>query len=264
VNSRYSLPFGEVHVWRYALSQSDRSLSKIRLSSEEQEKLLGFHQERDRLMRSAAWRMMRLVLSRYLGVDSQHVCIDRSAEGRPYLKPEAELDFNLSHTADAALLAVSRRRRVGIDIETCANASKFDRDLIGGAFSVEEQRILEKVSNAERPIWALQWWTRKEAVLKAIGIGLGFPIRHIEVAGFSPGPQSCSIDMEQVKMKFNVFDLELSCGWRASVAIKDEIGPIRYFCLGWPREPQHFECFTNAGLFGPNNLNASMHWLSVS
>lgn len=264
MNSCYSPQLGEVHVWRYALSQDNRSLSNVRLSSEEQQRLQGFHQERDRLIRGAAWRMMRFALSRYLGVDSEHLGFDHSAEGRPYLKPENELDFNLSHTVDAAILAVSRRRRVGVDIESCTNASKFDRDLIDGAFSGEEQRVLERVPNSERPVWALQWWTRKEAVLKAIGIGLAFPIRHVEVAGLSPGPRSCLIHAAAAEMKINVLDLELSYGWRGSLAIMGDIGQIRYFCLGWPKGPDHQERSTSAGLISPHSPSASTNWRSVA
>jgi 4'-phosphopantetheinyl transferase len=264
VTNGYSLPLAEVHLWRYALSQGNRLLSAVNLSPDELLNLSGFRRESDRLMRIAAWQMMRFVLSRYLRLHPEFVGFGRSADGRPYLSPKAEIDFNLSHTADAVLLAVSRRRRVGVDIETCANAFRFDCDLIEAAFSVEEQRALEGISNAERPFWALQWWTRKEAVLKTIGIGLGFPARRVEVVGFGPGPRSCPVEIGPRGTKVIVLDLELSSDWRASLAFKGDIVPIRYFCLGWPRQPHNLERFIGAGSLGINKPNTSTQWISVS
>ena len=113
------------------------------------------------------------ILARYLGCREDAVAFQSGPAGRPRLAdPEADLDFNLSHSGERLLLAVAAgRRRVGIDVE------RFDprRDYLALArhqFRDGELALVESESEPARAAAFLRLWTAKEALVKALGAGL--------------------------------------------------------------------------------------------
>jgi 4'-phosphopantetheinyl transferase len=123
----------------------------------------------------AAWTVargtLRALLGERLGVAPERVAL---AEG-PHGKPEvlgARLRFNLSHTAELAVIALADGFEVGVDVERLARSSRaVERTLTAG-----ERAALEGV--ADRHAALLRVWCRKEALAKALGGGLGWePLR---------------------------------------------------------------------------------------
>jgi 4'-phosphopantetheinyl transferase len=118
----------------------------------------------------AAHTVLRQVLGACLGLDPGGIRVARSEHGKPLLS-DHPLNFNLSHSGARALIAVSGHGRVGIDLE--------HRQHLGSADAIAE-RMLAPTERAswlalptfERPAALLRAWTRKEALLKAIGRGL--------------------------------------------------------------------------------------------
>src|SRR5207245_1715236 len=109
---------GEVHVWRVPLSENDPEQLGALLSRDEWIRAERFHFERDRARFICGRGLLRTILGRYLNTDPRDLTF---VEG-PYGKPEltgipSSLRFNLSHSDDLMLLAVTHARAVGVDLE---------------------------------------------------------------------------------------------------------------------------------------------------
>jgi 4'-phosphopantetheinyl transferase len=122
-----------------------------------------------------AHEALRDILGRYS--DSSPDTLEFSAEPRkkPRLLPGPGAswvpEFNLSHTSGVAILAVARDTPVGVDIERIRPVTELD-DLMARFLSPRERDEISRVPAAERLDAFYRCWTRKEAILKAAGIGL--------------------------------------------------------------------------------------------
>jgi 4'-phosphopantetheinyl transferase len=110
--------------------------------------------------------------------------------GKPALAPpwdQTQIEFNLSHTQELALVAVSRAKPLGIDVER-VHPVPAARQIAARYFSPREQALLDRLGSADLPAGFHTVWTRKEACLKAAGMGLSFPPAQIDVglAGTDP------------------------------------------------------------------------------
>jgi 4'-phosphopantetheinyl transferase len=133
---------------------------------------------------------LRVVLGGTLDAAPHAVAIARGARGRPQLAGgDADIDFNVSHTAGVALIGVLRRRgravRIGVDVERADRDVAAER-LARRVLTVDERADLEAHAPADRSRRFLRYWTCKEAMSKATGDGLSAPFRRIDV-GLSPG-----------------------------------------------------------------------------
>lgn len=92
--------------------------------------------------------------------------------GRPYF--EAGLDFNISHSGQYVICALSTTGRVGIDLE---EISTIDWPSFQDQFTLAEWTSIKTCVNPTRQFY--QYWTRKEAIIKADGRGLQLPLQQI-------------------------------------------------------------------------------------
>ncbi|MEU0332453.1 4'-phosphopantetheinyl transferase superfamily protein [Streptomyces sp. NPDC006193] len=138
--------------------------------------------------------LTRLVLGRLLGTPAAEVPLRRvcprcgGPHGKVALDPAAvsgtDLRFSVSHSGPLVGLAVCRGADVGLDVERIEEAP--DVDLVAPRIlSAAELAVLRSFAPADRPGALLRYWTRKEAVLKALGIGLRLPPLRLEVS--APG-----------------------------------------------------------------------------
>lgn len=121
--------------------------------------------------------MLRKVLSFYTGLAPEAVNFLRTDKGKPYL-PQSEIRFNLSHSGDWALLAVSKVDLIGVDVE----AVSATRDLCGIAESYyhpQEFAQLQELEDEAQTEYFYRLWTLKEAFLKAIGTGISVGLEKI-------------------------------------------------------------------------------------
>ncbi len=114
---------------------------------------------------------LRTLLGERLGVPPERVALAAGPRGKPEV-PGARLRFNLSHTAELAVIALADGFEVGVDVERLDRSSRaVERTLTAG-----ERAALEDV--ADRHAALLRTWCGKEALAKAIGGGLGWePLR---------------------------------------------------------------------------------------
>ncbi len=113
------------------------------------------------------------------------------ARGKPELiepdstGPRQALRFNVSHSSELALIAVCRGNELGVDLEQLRPIGEAER-IVGSFFSEAEQAEFATIAADARPTAFLRGWTRKEAILKGLGVGIaGLAARH--ETGFGAG-----------------------------------------------------------------------------
>ena len=128
-------------------------------------------------MRPSAWSSPRSI-----GVDPAAIRYDHGVHGKPRLARDLRrLEFNLSHSQELALLAVTWDRPVGVDVESMRVMSGGVLELSETPFSDTEREALRALPPAERRTGFFRCWTRKEALIKATGEGLNRDLDSFDV-----------------------------------------------------------------------------------
>lgn len=180
---RVKLPAPDIEVWLAPLDADAKRLERcsMLLSRDERARAEHFHFERDRRRYTVARAMLRTLLGEQTGLSPAALVFVQTQYGKPYVSnaPTA-IDFNVSHSADLAIYAISRSCVPGVDIESLHR--DIDDDAMAKLFfSQREYAELQLIPAAARKRAFLICWTRKEAIVKAIGQGLRMPLDKIEV-----------------------------------------------------------------------------------
>jgi 4'-phosphopantetheinyl transferase len=174
-----------VHVWRADLAIAARSLDELQttLSGEELARAARFYFPRDRRRFIASHAIVRDLLGGYLDAAPGALEFSSNEYGKPALTGNLRgaLSFNLSHSGEQVLLALSRGREVGIDIEQFIPA-RTDSAIAENYFSPAEVARLHALPAELRPRAFFNCWTRKEAYIKARGMGLAIPLDSFDVS----------------------------------------------------------------------------------
>ena len=181
--SEVRLDAGEVQVWRASLAAPAALRARLRatLADDERARADRFvaHVHRDRFVVARAF--LRAVLGRLLAIPPDAVRFRYEAAGKPRTDM---LRFNLSPSGALALLAVTRDREVGVDVEELRAVTDAEA-LAERFFAPGETERLRSLDPAARDAAFLRCWTLKEAYVKAVGEGLGLPLDRFEV-GYVP------------------------------------------------------------------------------
>lgn len=186
-----ALESAQVHLWRLPLlADPERVLELARLlSPEEEARRQRFLSIRDQERFLLARASLRRVLAKYVALAPEALRFRYGAHGKPRLE-EADgrihsgpdpVCFNLTHSGDLAVCAVSRNVELGVDIEVPRPLPNA-QDLAKRFFTSRESATLEGLGSEERLQEFLRLWTCKEAYLKAIGKGLAKPLHQVEVS----------------------------------------------------------------------------------
>src|SRR5205814_9626650 len=164
----------EVHVWRARLDVPWSWTFDEALSPDDRARADRFRFESDRRRFCVARASLRLILARYLKSKPGRLQIELGEYGKPYFvdaKATQGLRFNLSHSHELALMAISRDREVGVDVEYMRG--DFVTDEVATHFFsaaiVEEFRAVPKELRTQS---FFNCWTRNEAYIRARGEGL--------------------------------------------------------------------------------------------
>jgi 4'-phosphopantetheinyl transferase len=214
----------EVHVWRESLDLSllqDKHLLGI-LSSDELVRAGRLRFERDQRRFIAARGILRIILGRYLGENPHKIRFEYTSNGKPILTNNPGYDtlhFNLSHSDALALYAVTRGRSIGIDIERVRDDAAVE-EIAQKFFSQNEISSLEGIHKKKQNELFFRYWTRKEALLKAMGKGISFPMEQFDVSlinGRDLSPIIISGDKRE-SPRWYVQDLFPGSGYAAAIA----------------------------------------------
>jgi 4'-phosphopantetheinyl transferase len=176
------LAAGEVHVWCAALRRPAAEVAALAsvLSGDERERAARYRVSRAREEYQVSRALLRVLLGRYLGDDPSSLEFRPGPQGKPALAGGAPLCFNVSHSCGVALIAVRAGGEVGVDLE---QVRPFENDL-GLAerfFCAAESAALRALGEGRREAF-FHVWTRKEAYLKAGGLGLSGGLERVEVS----------------------------------------------------------------------------------
>jgi len=175
---------------------------------------------------------LRTILAQYLETNPALLRFDYLQNGKPVLASEfasAGIHFNLAHTGDLALIAITRIGAVGVDVEHVRPIENAD-DLVARFFSRREDELFQKVSTEQKPIAFFNLWTRKEALLKATGEGITRSLSLVEVS-FLPGEPArllaISGDTEAAR-RWLLKELAPAKGFAGAVAIQGQTSNIEH------------------------------------
>lgn len=230
---RRPLGQGELHVWACSLDAGRPAGRPELMSEQERSKASSLLRKADRERYVAARSLLRVLLSGYVGERPEALNLHVDARGKPGLARQdgqSEVFFNLAHSGRLVAIAIAGSMPVGIDVEEIDPA--LDVDAVARiALSASERESLSRVAPAGRRACFYVAWTFKEAVLKAIGCGLGDRLGELEldVAALADGagePSRCFDVPMGVDGHWRVQGLELRAGYAAAVA-----APVRRWTL---------------------------------
>jgi 4'-phosphopantetheinyl transferase len=171
------LPADGVHVWAVPLEIDVTELRSLEARLPPDERLRAGRFLRDEPRRSfvASRAALRAILGRYLRMPPTDVAIAYDANGKPSLADQVAktcLKFNLAHSDGLALVAVTRGSEIGVDVEAFRPVEHWQQ-IAARYFHPAEIETISAAGQSEQNEAFLRCWTRKEAILKAIGSGLG-------------------------------------------------------------------------------------------
>jgi 4'-phosphopantetheinyl transferase len=173
-----------LQVWSVDLDCAGGDLSLLSTSERARAGRLKRPHERGRSLEAHC--AVRGILALQLGVPPRSLEFGATAAGKPFLaRPAQSLEFNLSHSGRHGLIAVAENRSVGVDIEVRRPMSDLLEVALGVA-TAREAKLLRQLPAGQIHAAFFDLWTRKEALLKALGRGFLVDPREVEV-GIEPG-----------------------------------------------------------------------------
>ncbi len=218
----------DVHVWRVGLSGGPgRAVDHASVLAEaELARMARFVTQdlRDRF--ALAHGALRRILAAYTGDSPESLVFAETDRGKPSLA-DGDVAFNLSHSGDIALVAVTRAPSVGVDVEQWKNEVEH-HGVAEYCFSPNEQRALREVGSdphaTAQGFFAA--WSRKEAYIKATGAGVTDGLDHFDVA-LAPGtPAALLIDRRDARAhtRWVMRNLDVAPGYSAALVVEAPLG----------------------------------------
>jgi 4'-phosphopantetheinyl transferase len=172
------------------------SIYEALLTNEESERMQRYAQDRDRRNFLVARALVRTMLSRYAEVRPEVWRFVPGTHGRPEIvDPPAgtpDLRFNVSHTAGLTVCAVAVGRDIGVDVERIDR--RLTHDIAERFFAASEVAELRARPVEEQPLAFFDYWTLKEAYIKARGLGLALPLSQFAFRLAPPEPVTITFD----------------------------------------------------------------------
>lgn len=202
--SKTALGSGEVLLYRAEVPPLSRAMIarlSAKLDRHEQDRAERFIFETDRAVFVAAHALLRHALGMIFEEDAIHFRTEA------YGKPELDLDFehgvhfSLSHTRGMVVCAICRGHPIGVDVEAMDRSVDFEM-LAEQYFAAWEHKLIVDAPPQTRAAIFFRLWTLKEAMLKAVGIGLAAPLREF------------AFTLEPVTSKMQLARMEAASEWQ--------------------------------------------------
>jgi 4'-phosphopantetheinyl transferase len=223
-----SLAEKELHIWRASLdlhSAVPQHLANT-LNAQERERGIKFLIPQARERFAAARGILRQLLGMYLGLPAEEIEFRYGPQGKPSLSEahNSKICFNVSHSQGTGLFAFAKSADVGVDIEEVKAGFK-GMQIAAHFFSDEEIAALAKLPPQLADKAFFQYWTGKEAYVKARGAGLSFPLRDFSI-GFVNGKQ---VLRDEEGIVWSCYALEPRPGFAGAVVGAGEGWSLRHY-----------------------------------
>lgn len=223
-----------IDVWNIRLPdhRHDIDMCRASLNGEELARAAKFLKPDDAESFILCRGLLRRILADCLDAEPSSLCFSRNAQGKPFLE-NSELEFNVSHSRDRLLVAVTAGRAVGVDIEFRRSGLRME-SIAKRWFSPEEQTFFQGLENPEKGFFEI--WAKKEAYVKALGMGIYQELNTFSVPlGVPPGfPNACGAEgaignadasgVTGSKWFFQI--LEIDSGYAAAVVSEVPVIPV--------------------------------------
>ena len=184
LEKEFILNENEVHIWNYSL-EPDKNLAELyfnNLSEDEKDRVKKIIIKEVKYRSILSKVITKKILSKYLDRKITQINYCYNKFGKPKLSSEInhlDLNFNISHSGNLGVIAISKNKQIGIDIEQIVELNDLN-DLIDLIFTENEIRQIGLLDQIDKTKMFYKIWTAKEAFVKAIGYGLSFPVKNIE------------------------------------------------------------------------------------
>jgi 4'-phosphopantetheinyl transferase len=221
-----ALPLGaaDVHVWGASLPAPRQVVARCRevLAADERERAARMLSGRARDAFVVSRGVLRALLGCYLGAAPEAVPLAYSVLGRPVLASGADaasLQFSVSHSDSQMVLAFTREAPVGVDVERIRPTAETDA-IAARFFAPAERAALAALEADDRMEGFFACWTRKEALLKAVGLGISGGLGRIAVTCHPREPARITrSDLGEIELeRWSLVDLPAPAGFRAALA----------------------------------------------
>ncbi|MBB3257763.1 4'-phosphopantetheinyl transferase [Paraburkholderia bannensis] len=181
----------DIDVWHLHFDFDNASPDSMPfLDATERAKAARYVRLADQVRFAATRSALRALLGEALKMDPRDVPLVVSERGKPMLADTSggAISFNVSHSGDHALIVLSQRRGVGVDIERIDEAIDW-RGLARLVCTPEERQAIEGAPHALQPAHFFRCWTAKEALLKTLGLGIteGLQALRVDLCVQTPG-----------------------------------------------------------------------------
>jgi len=222
------LSHDEIHCWLIDCATIGAwafAMAEATLSQEELGRAGSFYFASDHRLYVAAHVALRFLLAKHVRKTPREIGIIAGPFGRPILQKyiDASLHFNLSHSGQLAMIAIGLDTPVGIDVETVRDFAELDM-VARANFARQEIEAFDKCCPADRANAFTTIWTRKEAVVKAQGVGLAYPLDEFETGNPHKPPQLSSHCLDFAN--WTIADVPVPVGYCACVAAPSSMRQI--------------------------------------
>ena len=212
-------------VWRVSLDLSPDTVqwAESTLSADESQRAARFRFKTDRHRFTASHACLRDILARYLHSEPRVIQFVTGKYGKPAILSNVKLDFNLSHSGDYALIGIAYEHILGVDVE------RFRRDMeheiiANRFFSEREVSELMSLPSGLKAEGFFNCWTRKEAYIKAHGLGLSLPLEDFDVslAPNEPAILRATRPDPQEASRWTLLSLDVQPEYAGAVAVEGQ------------------------------------------
>lgn len=229
---------GEVHLWRVKVPEEAAMPSSWLglIGPAERESVARKRTPTDARRSLTSRACLRLLLGAYLELPAGELVLSATAAGKPILAGAAgpkRIEFNVSHSGEWVLLGFSRGQALGVDVELARDLD-FD-DLVRNFFSVAERIDWAATPPGERSHVFFTTWVRKEAYLKALGVGLQKQLDSFTVtvgAGSTPRVLWCA-DAPEASREWHFATVDIEASYFAALAVDSGVETVRMFTFLW-------------------------------
>jgi 4'-phosphopantetheinyl transferase len=226
-----SLDAHHVDVWRLSLNLLADSVKSVEstLSADEKERAARFHFEVDKNRYIVSHGVLRKILGRYLHRDPAELTFSVNQYGKPALL-NPSLEFNLSHSGDFVLIAVTQGRKIGVDVERIRQGIS-SHVIAQQYFSKAEVAELQSLPLEQREAAFFICWTRKEAYIKAQGLGLSLPLESFDVS-LTPGHPAilrATRPDPTESTRWSLLSMDVDQNYAGALAVEKDTLDFRFF-----------------------------------